>query len=122
MATLNVSRAAGAGSGAAGSGWQRCGGGGSCAAGSSWQRPGLASAVAAAQHIVGSVAASPPWASRVASLGGGGQAAAPWDGAAAPWQAWQLGSVPLSFCVAAGPGQAGSEGSVGGEGRTGPWP
>ena len=121
MATLNVSRAAGAGSGAAGSG---CGGCGSSAAGSGGQRlaavrPGLASAGAAARHSGGSVAVSPPWASRAGPLGAGGQAAAPWAGAAAQGLAWQPGSVALSLSVAAGPGQAGSEGSVGRRPATG---
>ena len=99
MATLNVSRAAGAGSGAAGSGWQRL----------AAVRLGLASAGAAAQHSGGSVAVSPPGASRAGQVGAGRQAAAPWAGAAAQRLAWQPGSVALPLSVAAGAGQAGSD-------------
>ena len=67
MVTLNISRAAGAGSG----------GCGSSAAGSGGQRlaavrPGLASVSAAARHSGGSVAVSPPGASRAGPLGAGG--------------------------------------------------
>ena len=72
MATLNVSRAAGAASSVAGRGWPRCGGGGSCAAGSGWHRPGLAGAGAAAQPSVGSVALSLSVAVRPGQAGPGG--------------------------------------------------
>ena len=100
MATLNVSRAAGAAVllqlGLAGAG-----------------AAGAAGAGAAAQHSGGSVAVSPPGAGRAGQVGAGRQAAAPWAGAAAQRLAWQPGSVALPLSVAAGAGQAGTDGQGG---------
>ena len=112
MATLNVSRAAGAAVllqlGLAGAG-----------------AAGAAGAGAAAQHSGGSVAVSPPGAGRAGQVGASRQAAAPLAGAAAQRLAWQPGSVALPLSVAAGAGQAGTgeQGGVpcrpGGAERTG---
>ena len=92
MASLNVSRAAGSA--------VRLGLAGAGAA-------GPAEAGAAAQHSGGSVAVSPPGASRAGQVGAG------WAGAAAQRLAWQPGSVALPLSVAAGAGQAGTDGQGG---------